>query len=102
MRTFAIVNCKTLIFYIVLGILTGMPSSLFAWDWEKKDSLILPRIYAYSQYHQPYNDTITDNVYMKLRFNVERRNATLWLIPTMYSLAKDERQYLRETYCKFM
>ena len=46
MRTFAIVNCKTLIFYIVLGILTGMPSSLFAWDWEKKDSLILPRIYA--------------------------------------------------------
>ena len=87
---------------IVLGILTSMPSSLFAWDWEKKDSLILPRIYAYSQYHQPYNDTITDNVYMKLRFNVERRNATLWLIPTMYSLAKDDRQYLRETYSKFM
>lgn len=102
MRTFAIVNCKTLIFYIVLGILTGMPSSLFAWDWEKKDSLILPRIYAYSQHHQPYNDTITDNVYIKLRFNVEKRNPTLWLIPTMYSLAKDERQYIRETYSKFV
>ncbi len=102
MRTFAIVNCKTLIFYIVLGILTSMPSNVFAWDWEKKDSLILPRIYAYPQYHQPYTDSITDNIYIKLRFNVERRNATLWLIPTMYSLAKDERQYIRETYSKFL
>ena len=95
-------NCKTLIFYIVLGILTSMPSNVFAWDWEKKDSLILPRIYAYPQYHQPYTDSITDNIYIKLRFNVEKRNATLWLIPTMYSLAKDERQYIRETYSKFL
>ena len=102
MRTFAIVNCKTLIFYIVLGILTSMPSSVSGWNWEKKDSLILPRIYAYPQYHQPYTDTITDNIYIKLRFNVEKRNATLWLIPSMYSLAKDERQYIRETYSKFM
>ena len=86
----------------MLGILTGMPSSVFAWDWEKKDSLILPRIYDYSKYHQPYNDTIVDNVYMKLRFNVERRNPTLWIIPTMYSLAKDERQYIRETYSKYV
>ena len=102
MRTFAIVNFKTLIFYILLGILTSMPSNVFAWDWEKKDSLILPRIYAYPQYHQPYTDSITDNIYIKLRFNVEKRNATLWLIPTMYSLAKDERQYIRETYSKFL
>ena len=86
----------------MLGILTGMPSSVFGWNWEKKDSLILPRIYAYPQYHQPYTDTITDNIYIKLRFNVEKRNATLWLIPSMYSLAKDERQYIRETYSKFM
>ena len=84
----------------MLGILTSMSSSLFA--KEKTDSLILPRIYAYSKDHQPYTDTITDNVYMKLRFNVERRNPTLWLIPTMYSLAKDERQYIRETYSKFV
>ena len=77
-----------------------MPSSIFA--KEKKDSLILPRIYAYSQYHQPYTDTITDNVYLKLRFNVERRNPTLWLIPTMYSLAKGDRQYIRETYNKIV
>ncbi len=91
-------KCKTLIYLVVLGILTSMPSSIFG--KEKKDSLILPRIYAYSKYHQPYSDTLVDNVYLKLRFNVERRNPTLWIIPSMYSLAKGERQYLRETYNK--
>ena len=93
-------KCKTLIHLIVLGILTGMPSSLFA--WEKKDSLILSRIYDYPKFHQPYSDSIIDNVYLKYRFNVERRNPTLWLIPTMYVLAKDDRQYIRETYNKIL
>ena len=93
-------KCKTLINLIMLGILTSMPSSLFA--WEKKDSLILSRIYTYPKYHQPYSDSITDHVYVKFRFNVERRNPTLWLIPTMYVLAKDERQYIRETYNKVL
>lgn len=77
-----------------------MPSSIFA--REKQDSLILPRIYAYPKYHQPYSDTITDNVYLKYRFNVERRNPTLWLIPTMYVLAKGDRQHIRETYNKIV
>ena len=81
-------KCKTLINLIMLGILTSMPSSLFA--WEKKDSLILLRTYDYSKYHLPYSDSIIDNIYAKFRFNVERRNPTLWLIPSMYSLAKDE------------
>ena len=84
----------------MLGILTSMPSSLFA--WEKKDSLILFRIYDYPKYHLPYSDSIIDNVYAKFRFNVEKRNPTLWLIPTMYVLAKDERQYIRETYNKVL
>jgi len=94
------VKCERLIYLIVLGILTCMPSSVFA--REKKDSLILPRIYAYSKYHQPYTDSITDNVYMKLRLNVERRNPTIWLIPTLYVLAKDDRKYIRETYNKIL
>ena len=100
MRTFAIVNCKTLIIYIVLGILTSMPSSVFA--REIKDSLILSRIYAYGKFHQPYSDTIIDNTYMKLRLNVERRNPILWIIPTTYVLAKDDRQYISEAYNKLV
>ena len=96
MRTFAIVNCKTLKIIIVLGILTGMPS--FVLGKEKKDSLILQRIYDFKEAHVDSPDSVKDNVYAKYRFNVERRNPTLWLIPTMYVLAKGEREYLRESY----
>lgn len=39
-------------------------------------------------------------MYAKIRYNVERRNAILWLIPSMYVLAKDPREYIRESYNK--
>ena len=96
MRTFAFVKCKTLIKIIMLGILTGMPSIVFGRG--KKDSLILQRIYEFKESHLTSPDSVEDNAYAKLRFNVERRNPTLWLIPTMYVLAKDEREYIRESY----
>ena len=89
-------KCKKLIGVIVLGILTGMPSTVFG--REKKDSLILQRIYDFKDSHQSTPDSVKDNIYAKFRFNVERRNPTLWLIPTMYVMAKDEREYIRESY----
>ena len=66
----------------------------------KKDTLILGRIYEYQQTHNPAIKGIEDNVYAKFRFNVERRNATLWFIPTMDVLCKDPRDYIRESYNK--
>ena len=66
----------------------------------KKDTLILGRIYEYQQTHNPAIKGIEDNVYAKFRFNVERRNATLWFIPTMDVLCKDPREYIRESYNK--
>ena len=89
-------KCKELIGLIVLGILTGMPSTVFG--REKEDTLILNRIYAFKNAHPTLPDSVEDNVYAKIRFNVERRNPTLWLIPTMYVMAKDAREYLRESY----
>lgn len=89
-------KCKKLIGIIVLGILTGMPSTVFG--REKTDSLILQRIYDFKDAHQSMPDSVEDHAYVKMRFNVERRNPTLWLIPTMYVMAKDEREYIRETY----
>ena len=80
----------------MLGILTGMPSTVFG--REKTDSLILQRIYDFKDAHQSMPDSVEDHAYVKMRFNVERRNPTLWLIPTMYVMAKDEREYIRETY----
>jgi len=94
------VKCKTLINLIVLGILTGMPSIVCAKG--KKDSLILNRVFEYPLYHPPITDSLTENLYLKSRFYVERRNPTLWLIPSMYVLAKGERKYIRESYNKLV
>lgn len=56
---------------------------------EKEDSLILDRIYEYRKTHISAFQLLEDNVYTKYRYNVEKRNFALWLIPTTYVLAKD-------------
>ncbi len=58
----------------------------------------LDHIRQYQQSRQDSIREIEDNVYAKYRFNVEKRNPTMWLIPTLYVMAKDEREYIRESY----
>jgi len=90
------VNCRQLIGLILLGILTCMPSIVFGQS--RKDITILPKIYQYrNAYTNPY-DTLQDNVYVRLRFNVEKRNPTLLAIPSAYVFARGEKQVLRESY----
>lgn len=82
---------------MVLGMLMGgMLRTILA--SEPKDTLILNRIYEHPVMRLPLDENYRDQVYTKIRFNVERRNPTLWLIPTMYVLAKGQREYIRETY----
>ncbi len=64
----------------------------------KNDSLILKKVYGFYDTHKIKIDSLQDNVYAKIRFNVEKRNAILWLIPSMYVLAKDQKEYIRESY----
>ena len=66
----------------------------------KKDSLVLGRIYQYRNEHQNDINGVEDNIYAKIRYNVEKRNAIIWLIPSMYTMAKDPREYIRESYNK--
>lgn len=75
-----------------------MPSK--GYGKEKADSLILHRIYSYQEAFNKEISGMDDCVYVKFRFNVEKRNPTLWLIPTMHVLAKDPREYIRESYNK--
>lgn len=75
-----------------------MPQSISAGN--RKDSLILDRIYTYQINNVKTIDSLQDNVYAKFRFNVEKRNLALWVIPSMYSLAKGTREYVRESYSK--
>ena len=64
----------------------------------KNDPPILEKIYEYHDTHICEIHDLQDKVYAKFRFNVEKRNAILWLIPSMYVLAKDPREYIRESY----
>ena len=76
-------------------LILSMPTAM---SGAKNDSQILDKIYKYHQLHRNEIHNIQDNVYAKFRFNVEKRNVILWLIPSMYVLAKDPREYIRESY----
>ena len=89
-------KCNTLIIIIVLGILTCMPG--FVFSREKKDSLILYQIHNYHLKNIRLSDSIQDNVYLKMRYDIERRNPILKFIPSAHVLYHDEREYLRESY----
>ena len=85
---------------MLAGILLCMSVSIVA--KEKEDSLILDRIYEYRDSNLSEFESLEDNIYTKYRFNVEKRNFALWLIPTTYVLAKDPREYIREAYSNVM
>ena len=86
------------VWMILAGMLFCMPVSVIG--KEKNDTLILNRIYEYLKANRSEFKPLVDNVYMKFRYNVEKRNFGLWLIPSTYVLAKDPREYIRETYTK--
>lgn len=75
-----------------------MPSICFA-D-RTADSLLINRIWDFSRnYSEPVNG-IEQNLYLRYTFGSERRNPTLFLVPTMYTIAKGERDYIGESYCR--
>ena len=85
-------------FTILLGVLTGMPSFLLAKD--RTDSLLIDRIFQYQKTVPDSFNGMERNVYMKYQYDIKRRNAVMWLIPTMYPLAKGDRRFLMESYSR--
>lgn len=74
-----------------------MPSLIFGKN--KQDTLVLSRLFNYKLNHIGKNITdSTGNIYLKYSFNTIKRNPTLFLIPTMYTIAKGRRDYVGETY----
>lgn len=59
---------------------------------------LLDSLFAYKSRVVALDDTLTRRVYMKHTFKTHRRNPTLFLVPTMYSIAKGRRNYIRESY----
>ena len=63
------------------------------------DSILINRMWNYYE----HSEIIVDgekNVYIKCHISTKRRNALLWVIPTMYSIAKGDRDYIGEAYTK--
>ena len=66
----------------------------------KADSTILNKIWSYAKHLDVNLKGKEQNVYMSYSFMTKRRNFTLWLIPTLYSIAKGDRNYFSESYCR--
>lgn len=83
---------------LMLGMMTlFMPSILFS---QNTDSDILNRIWDYRRnFSQPVGGE-EQNVYLRYSFGIDKRNLTLFLVPTMYVIAEGERQFVGESYCK--
>ena len=75
-----------------------MPSICYA-D-RTTDSLLINKIWDFSRnYSEPVNG-VEGNLYLRYTFGSQRRNPTLFLVPTMYTIAKGERDYIGESYCR--
>ena len=98
--TFGVVKSKLRIIYciLMLDVMIFMPSICFA--GRTADSLLINRIWDFSRnYSEPING-VEQNLYLRYTFGSERRNPTLYLVPTMYAIAKGERNYIGESYCR--
>lgn len=97
---FGVVKSKLRIIYciLMLDVMIFMPSICFA--NRTADSLLINRIWDYSRnYSEPVNG-VEQNVYLRYTFGSQRRNPTLYLVPTMYTIAKGERDFIGESYCR--
>jgi len=82
----------------MLDVMIFMPSICFATRTD--DSLLINRIWDFSRnYSEPVNG-VEENLYLRYTFELQRRNPTLYLVPTMYTIAKGERDYIGESYCR--
>ncbi len=97
--TFGVVNQKQHIFTIfMLGMMTLMSSICYASN-RTADSLLINRMWDFYEHPERIVDG-EKNVYIKCDLGTKRRNPLLYVIPTMYSIARGDREYIGEAYAK--
>lgn len=67
---------------------------------ENPDSLVLARLFGFRQSITMQEDSFSTNVYMKHLYQTHKRNATLWAVPSMYTIAKGRRAFVSEQYSR--
>lgn len=79
---------------LVLGIFLYMPGIIFA--RVVADSLVMDRLFSYKRNMAPNISGFKDDFYLKYTFRTIRRNPTLFFVPSMFSIAKGNRNYIGE------
>jgi hypothetical protein len=75
--------------------------SLTAQDNEAaQTSELLNKVWNFHKKNTHLEDGIEQNVYFRYNFTTERRNPTLFVIPSMYAIARGDKQYVGEAYGK--
>ena len=82
----------------MLGMLLFMPGICFS--KETSDSILLNKIWSYRRNFAHKIGGENPNVYIRYTINTERRNFTLFLIPSFFYYAQGQREFLSETYGK--
>ena len=85
----------------ILLLLSLFYTALSVSSHEYSDSVLLERIYSFQRNYAHDVNGFSTNVYLKHLYLTKRRNASLWLIPSMYPLARGQRQFLTEQYNHF-
>ena len=80
------------------GMMSLMPGVSYALS--AADSTGLQRIWSYRRNFAEAINGQQQNVYMRYGFDIDKRNALLFLVPTMYVIAKGDRHYVGESYCR--
>ena len=74
-----------------------MPTISFS--MEKSDSTsVLEKIWSYKRNFAHHLEGENINMYLRYTLNTERRNPTLFLVPSLYNFARGDRKYISEIY----
>lgn len=83
----------------ILGILLSICNTV---DAEIQNDTLPPlkRLFSYYMNHDTEINGIQTNTYLRFQFRTMKRNPTLLFVPSMYYVAKGQRNYVGETYGK--
>lgn len=80
----------------LLGVLLHCYASAFSRNIQ--DTLVVERMFSYRRNFTTTASGSTGNAYIKYNLRTIKRNPTLFLVPSMYYIAKGRRNYLGEVY----
>ena len=83
-------------FLLCLLSLSFLPSAA---QTETTDTL-LSHMFSYAQQQDNNISGMQSNVYVKHLYQTHRRNFTLWVVPSMYAIARGQRSFVSEQYSK--